>query len=859
MTRPKRTTLEPNAARKLDGGLRRLLSMSESEVRKAVCNEHARLARVLRRLAAAPRPAPKARSVAPTALATRLRPHPVWGFVKLSRSRLRPISIRAITHFAGNREDLIGLGLTVHSQAHDIFTIEGTPDQLRALAAQPATAVLRLPRVLLPEVEDASAQAGIADVHQPRPANPTGYRGQGIIVGIIDTPLDVRHPTFREAANPHNSRVLYYWVQTPDNAAAPGQTPEAFNNAAFNGLNYGRLYTQADINAALGNATGTYGNSNNQISRALNTVDSEHGTHTAGIAVGNGHDANYNVGPHVGAAPEATLIHVCPTPTWADRASGAEEDRLIDAITFIFRAADLHNNVPAVVSVSLGTSLGPHDGSSLFDQNRDNLLNSFENRSIVWSAGNDNNDNGFTRGTVGAMAPPVAITFTPTNVLATDGVSNVFLDIWYSGPELEVEVRRGASTSNWITVGNEFHGAVGANMVDIDRDPEPSSGYHGIRIYIQTTHSAQIWTVNIRNPHGSDSVSYWAWSGTQGQHASVSGSVHDDVLTLSDTGCGRSVLTVGACGKVLPPNGPNVASAEPITTYSGAGPTLDGRIKPELTAVGGTKTNMIMSANSRVLNGYTGMFGTSMATPLVAGLVALLMEERTIAGTTIDQDTIKGLLVQYANRLNLHLDPSQSGFVEKERNLFGYGRVRAIGPIDHHLPPQNVDVWLKTAPDDFGHSTFIGDVYWVAPEIRICPQGTTVETNELQWGHFYDVTVTVRNLGDNAAVGTDVWLKYTRPFAAPNDWRPAQDADNNALHTTVDVPALGHIDAHFVWRPDKGEIPPPYPDAHFCVLAEVSHVNDVLAYPAPAGGAGSAWESNIKGTNNIALRNVNIQ
>jgi hypothetical protein len=818
--------------------------MPDSEIRDAVRKEKARVARARRQVAAAP--------TRKAALETRLRPHPVWGFVRIDPDRFRRIRVRAITMFAGNREDLIGLGLTVGSQAHDIFTVEGTPDQLRELAAQPATAVVRLPRVLMPEVEDASAQAGIADVHQPRPANPTGYRGQGILIGLVDTPLDVRHPTFREAANPNHTRVLYYWVQAPDSAAAPGQTPQGVNNAAFQDLNYGLLYTQADINAALANNAGTYGNQASQISQAPSTARNEHGSHTAGIAAGNGHDANYNVGTHVGAAPDAILVHVSAASTWAERASGVEEDRLIQAITFIFAAADLHN-MRAVVSVSLGTSLGPHDGSSLFDLNRDSLLNSFEDRSIVWSAGNDNNDNGFTRGTVGHGAT-VAITYTPTNNLAADGLSNVFLDVWYSGPELEVELRRGGSTSNWVTAGNEFHGAVGANPVDIDRDPEPSSGYRGIRLYIQTTHSAQVWTVNLRNPHASDDASYWAWTGTQGQHASVNNPVHD-VLTISDSACGRSILTVGACDKVLPAN---VASGEAITGYSAAGPTLDGRIKPELTAVGGTQARPVMSAGSLVAGSYVGNWGTSMSTPLVAGLVALIMEERTLAGANIDQDTIKALLVEYANQLNLHLDPAQAGYVDTERNLFGYGRVRAIGPIDHHLPPQDVDVWVKTAPDDFGQAPFTGDVYWTAPEIRICPQGSTVETNELQWGHVYDVTVTVRNRGDDAAVGAEAWLKYTRPFTAPNGWTPAQDTSNNALHATVDVPALGHADAHFVWRPDSGEVPPPYPDAHFCVLAEVSHLRDVLAYPAPAGGGGSAWESNVKGTNNIALHNVSI-
>ena len=46
---------------------------------------------------------------------------------------------------------------------------------------------------------------------------------------------------------------------------------------------------------------------------------------------------------------------------------------------------------------------------------------------------------------------------------------------------------------------------------------------------------------------------------------------------------------------------------------------------------------------------------------------------------------------------------------------------------------------------------------------------------------------------------------------------------------------------------------------HFCLLAEVDHASDTLAFPAPTTAGGSAWESNIKNTNNVALRNLNIQ
>ncbi len=836
-----RPELDPKIMRKMDGGLRRLVAMSEVDIRKGVRNNKSRLARLRRKLAKMHATADRASTVAVDLSQRLLMPHPVWEFVALTRFRLRPIQIRAITRFSGNRKDLEALGLTVRSQAHDIFTIVGTPLELYSLALQPATRVIRLPRLILPTVEHASAQAGIADVHLSRPANPTGYRGQGIMVGVVDSPLDVRHAGFREAAGAHNSRVLYYWVQEPDSIIAPGVTPQGFDSNAFSGLNFGRLYTNANINAALGNATGTYGNGANQISKALSTTESEHGTHVAGIAAGNGHTDTYTVGPHIGAAPDATMVHVGGSFT---------EDHLIQAMDFIFRAAKRHS-MPVVINVSLGTSLGPHDGTTLFDQNRDNLLFSFENRSIVFSAGNDNNDDGFTRGMVGP-ASTASFTMTATSAVAT----TIEIDIWSSGPELEIELHRGTATSGFVAVGNDYIGIVGGNIVIIDRDPQPSNNLLGIRLQIQGTSSTQTWTITLRNRHVSNGANYWAWTGPlSGHDASVSNPIHDE-LTIADTACGISILTVGACQKVSPPN---PASGETISGYSGAGPTMDKRIKPEIVAVGGSGGAMVMSADSQVLHGYVGQLGTSMAAPLVTGLVALLLEERKNAGANIDQDTIKALLIEYANRLNLDLDPMASGYNATERNLYGYGRVRAIGPIDHHLPPQNVDVWVKTAPDDYGLEPFIGDCYWIAPEIKICPQGSTAETSQLTFGNVYDVTVTVRNRGDNDAVGAEVWLKYTRPFAAPNAWTPAEDTNNTALHATITVPALSFAEAHFTWRPDWGEVPPPYPDNHFCVLAEVNHLSDVLAHPAPTGSGDSAWNSNIRGTNNIALRNVSIQ
>jgi hypothetical protein len=126
----------------------------------------------------------------------------------------------------------------------------------------------------------------------------------------------------------------------------------------------------------------------------------------------------------------------------------------------------------------------------------------------------------------------------------------------------------------------------GAIDIDVERDPEPGTGLRGIRLWIESVASGQNYTVELRNPHASDAASYEAWTGSQGWWCNISGSSNNQG-TLSDAGCCRSVLTVGATRKVIPPN---PATGEAITSYSGAGPTMDGRIKPEIVAVGGEDT-----------------------------------------------------------------------------------------------------------------------------------------------------------------------------------------------------------------------------------------------------------------------------
>lgn len=819
---------DPEVLKKVGGGLRRLMRMSDEEIVAA--------------LEARQKPG---REPTPPRL-----PHPIWDALVVERVRPVRFRARAIVQFNGNRMDLESLGLQVRTQAHDIFTVTGTLDQLADLAAQPATGRVRLPRLLLPEVENAATQAQVDTARAPDAAHPAGLGGAGVVVGVVDGALDVTHRGFREVVAPNNSRARFYWVQTTDSATAPGDDPDAYHTANpgttpdFSNptpLDYGRVYDRAYINTALGLAGGPYGNTASRISRV--PASAEHGTHVAGIAVGNGRAAGGTAGTHIGAAPQADLVHVAYWHGVAGVSYDATfEDSVIDAMDFVFRAAAFLGE-PAVVNLSQGTNLGPHNGTTPFDTARDNMLNSFTGRSIVGSAGNDDNDSGFRQGTV-THGTTETLTLTPAQMFfgwPVEQPMDRWLEVWYRGPELDYRIQSGAAQSPWLLAGQDYSGSLNGYDVNAERDAETSAGLRNLRIEIEDAMSTATWTVRLRNPHATDDVGYHAWTGPQGQHASLAGATQHS-YTLGDPACGQAILTVGATAKRIPAN---PAQADLVTTYSGAGPTLDGRIKPEIVAVGGTAAAEVISTASDQASGYVGKNGTSMSAPLTAGAVALLFEA---LGAGLDQDTIKALLIATANRLDL--DPSDPGYVAADAEKYGVGRLRLLAAVDHTAPLRDIDVWVRTAGDDYGLEPFPGDCFCCAPDIKVFDAGGH-ETTQLTWGTTYTVHVTVHNLGILPATGTQVLLKYTRPWLAPNLWVDAAPAQ------TTDVPALGLTNPplQFSWTPNQADVGAAPDETHFCLLVEAERPpEDPLVYTA-----GDPWSLNIKAHNNVALRNVHIQ
>ena len=145
-----------------------------------------------------------------------------------------------------------------------------------------------------------------------------------------------------------------------------------------------------------------------------------------------------------------------------------------------------------------------------------------------------------------------------------------------------------------------------------------------------------------------------------------------------------------------------------LAIYSSRGYTSDFRVKPDVATIGSD----IMAPDAATQDGYTSKSGTSMATPLMAGIAALMVQ----ANPDLTPSEFKAIISAHSIERDIQLfdDPgfNDCSILEsRPDNEFGYGQadptafVEAAGSIDRSL---NVSMDLSTMEEVLNESSIQG-------------------------------------------------------------------------------------------------------------------------------------------------------
>ena len=546
----------------------------------------------------------------------------------------------------------------------------GAPEALLATARVPVAALPLLLEVPGLETVEAGAQLEfLLDVTTPEinadsawgvieppyvPPYP-GHTGAGVVLGVIDTGLDVDHADFRKANG--QTRVKYFWDQVT------GGAPPA-------GFSYGTEWTEAQINAGTDNAR--------------DGDPKSHGTHIAGVSAANGRATagGYPAYRYVGVAPEADLIIV--------RTSGIAP-KVIDGVNYVFqRAASLQKD--AVVLLAVGNQIGAHDGSADLDVALSQLTG--RGRIVVAAAGNDGN-----RAIHAASDIEVGdideFDLTVPSFIGTDRTLTV--SAWHE-PSSAFEIRV-TSPANYRTGWIEPHvdsGTIptsdGGIRISNDNQSSSKGALHAF-IYLFEDNDIPVadgvWKIEMRRLATEEGrVDLWI-AGTTITPAPYFSTYVDLTTLVSSPATGDSIIAAGAyttkthwiaqngCGYGYS-GAPDYGALAP---FSSPGPRRDGVVCPEICGPGFGVVSALASTGSQVAAYYIvddGLHfidkGTSAAAAEVAGTIAVVLEE---------YPHLSPLQVRSQLRMRARLDEFTATVPNES---WGYGKVNLIALPEAAVP-----------------------------------------------------------------------------------------------------------------------------------------------------------------------------
>ncbi|MBC2902197.1 S8 family serine peptidase [Streptomyces cupreus] len=462
--------------------------------------------------------------------------------------------------------------------------------------------------------------------HSPLPSPGSGPTGSGVIVGIIDSGVDVTHPSLIGPGG--QTRILRLW----DQGVSIGQGPAAYN--------YGSEWDAAAIGLHfLGS------------SAALPTVDTTgHGTAVAGIIASNGWGAG---GYCVGVASSADLIVV---KLAAARGVFPSTANVTDAVRYVFEVAEGLGK-RAVVNLSQGSQLGPHDPNGQLEMQITDVLEVNAERILVTSAGNVGDAKAH------ASFQAVEGQSMDLDVDVPAGVGrHIVIDFWYDRADsLHFEVIDPNGDHSSTVTGNSGHYKFTNEFCVLSRVPNVH-GVNANQMQIEVMAFGHHvtpggWIVRITGDRVAGHRPLHAWL-ERGLLASpkFQDPFSDASCTATAPAAARGVTVAGSY-RMSPTLGE-------LAPSSSQGPDRNGNSLQLLTAPGAPITSCCPAALSNSM--HLQVTGTSFAAAHVTGAIALMLEKQPtltrdqvlkclLQNSRTDNDTQAGPPTAWgAGKLNIH-------------------------------------------------------------------------------------------------------------------------------------------------------------------------------------------------------------
>ena len=515
---------------------------------------------------------------------------------------------------------------------------------------------------------------------------PQAFTGKDVVVGVMDIGFDLTHPNFYDRSM-QNYRIRRLWdMLSVDTIGSP--------------LPVGRDYVTTEALLTL--------------AHSRDGLDQTHGTHTLGSAAGSGYDTKYQ-----GIAPESDICLVANAVSenvnLIDSADLGKFTYATDALGFKY-IFDYATSVgkPCVISFSEGSTQDFHGYDVLFYELLDSLLG--PGRILVSAAGNQGYTKSWFHKSHGEVSTGSFIFYTSHKSIGSFKSTDPF-QFRITSYEQDTPVELSVTTADVLAQPDSLltvRTSDAFSELDSIQIEAYSSCYNAQELCFDLTlfcgEKDDASTVPLSfEVIGSDAdVEYWRSSGklyanNELNPALNAGEYHHNILSPSSSPrvicVGSTMYRQGVTNYKGEWKHSEMGGNGMRSKYSSIGPTMDGRIKPDVVAPG---TNVISSYSSYYLENHpdagditwdvahfpfqgrtyawNSNSGTSMSCPAAAGVIALWLQAKPDL-------TPEDVLDVIAHTSHMPADAPSS----EKNNVYGYGEIDAYRGLLYILGIDGID------------------------------------------------------------------------------------------------------------------------------------------------------------------------